>query len=188
MNKNNKFLVLSYRIIRIIHAVALIGLVLVTFFLLAGIFNIVMNLDVVIHHSEYKKKEIVVDSMYYSTNFGYDLDGEAVFSAIGYSKELNNYNTKIDFGMTIMSTLSQYEKPLINEENDTIGYHYHIKVWYRDNGNKAFLAKAEESQFPIKKRLKKELKLLPYWVILLIVSRICTVITKKYHPEKRKNL
>ncbi|WP_345144701.1 hypothetical protein [Flavobacterium ginsengiterrae] len=87
----------------------------------------------------------------------------------GYSKQLNNYKTIILFNK------NSNERNYFKDEKGLLkGF-----VWHRKGVDFAFPAKKEDSVFPVKKYLRKNLKIPILWLFSIITSFITYKISTK---------
>lgn len=96
------------------------------------------NRDIYIKFKDYRKAQIVIDSIDYSNT-----DGQSS-AAIwwGFSKDLDNYQTKIDIG-----TLGKERQ---NDFLQKVAMKTKFYIWYNPIYKKAHLARKEDKQYPIK--------------------------------------
>ncbi|WP_375604868.1 hypothetical protein [Flavobacterium davisii] len=160
----------------------MIRIISIPFFLfsLLGIFPVFFSLttiirdrDLLINYNEYQKKYVLIDSIICTDN-----EGTNSSWVYGFSKELNNYKTKIYFGSIKDDDLSE------KIETSKKGYIYKY-VWYRYCTTKAYLGEKSQIKYPIKSHLFNILRLPVLWVVSLLICYIFIEIEKK---EKKLNL
>lgn len=132
-----------------------------------NIFSVLYYKDIIINYENYEKKYITIDSLDYINNNGSDVD-----KVNGYSKQLNNYKTKILLGKIINGTNVRME----GMDDKGIVRRF---VWYRSGIDFAFPAKKEDTIFPAKNYLHKKLKIPTLWLLSLITSVVTYKISKK---------
>lgn len=152
-------------------------ILIVTMPLLAGIFTLIQNNKVIFFPSTFEKRWVKIDSIYMGVKKGGDH-----FTIIGYSKELNNYNTQIIFGYTTNKAFLSYVY-IPNKEIYSGNNIYNLYVWHNPNNKYAYPAKKEDKIFPVKSYLKHYLKFLPFWLILLLLNRGGAYVVRKYEKE-----
>lgn len=154
----------------------IIGYTYILTFLVMGILSFPMfvsslNLiewrDFIFYYEEYKKTYAEIDSI----NISHSRGATETMTFRGYSKDLNEYKTTIEFGTISFTKFNSYFYELDNKR-----YAY---IWYRKESEYAYPAKKEEAQFPIKEYLNENLMLFPYWILSFIINRICRFIMKK---------
>ncbi|MES2811304.1 MAG: hypothetical protein V4670_02435 [Bacteroidota bacterium] len=145
----------------------LIQIISIPFFLfsLIGIFPVFLSLssiirdrDLLLNHSDYQKKHILIDSLIYNDN-----EGTNSSWVYGFSKDLNNYKTKIYFGPIKDDDLSKKLKA--TEEGDIYKY-----IWHRSGITKAYPGEKAEIKYPIKMYFYNVLKLPIIWMLCVLIS------------------
>ncbi|MEG1589267.1 hypothetical protein [Chryseobacterium sp.] len=142
-----------------------IVIVIISFLLLICVFPMILDIiflirdrDIIINHTNYKKKNVVIDSLSFNNPNGSDAT-----RIDGYSKELDNYKTMIIFGQTKDNQISNKTK---RDENGIIK----TDIWYREKSKYAYPATATDFSFPINKFLYSKLSLPIIWIVFLIIN------------------
>lgn len=150
---------------------------------LAGVLRIIQHSDILINTSEYTKKYVCIDSIDI-----YQHKGVESGDITGYSKELDNYDIRIEMGsysdavFDSKSTVSDVlgEK---NEDNEC----YEKYIWYKKGATYAYVSDEKEVRFPVSRYLKRELFFFRFIIIFFIINRISKFVAKKCRPEEEKN-
>ena len=134
-------------------------LLLISFFpMILDLIFLIRDREVVCKHNEYKKKNIVIDSLHFGNP-----DGSDVTRVDGYSKNLDNYKTIIIFGQIKDNEIS---KKTGMDKNGIIK----TDIWYREKSKNAYPAKKNDDSFPIFNFLFLHIKLPLIWIILLLIN------------------
>lgn len=155
------------RLIRIIILVSILFALIGFFPSMHNIFSVFYYKDVVVNYEKYQKKYVVIDSLDYINNNGSNYD-----KVNGYSKQLNNYKTKILFGKIIKGSNVRME----GMDDKGIIRRF---IWYRPGINFAFPANKEDKVFPAKKYLYTNLKIPSLWLLSIIISLVTYKISKR---------
>lgn len=174
MKKGNKSTFFTRRTIGITYILTFLSMGILSFPLFVSGLNIIQKKDFIFHRKEYKKIYTEIDSV----NISHSKGATEIMTFTGHSKELDTYKTAIEFGTISWAKFNSF----FYEENDK-RYAY---VWYSKKSEYAYPAREEETQFPLKEYLSENLELLPYWIMLFIISRICNIIIKKYQFKEEK--
>lgn len=159
--------------------IKLIGIFSVLFALIGffpsmyNIFSTFYYRDVILNYYKYEKKYIVIDSLQYINNDGSDAD-----KVNGYAKQLNNYKTKILFGI-----IKKGERIEGMDDNGVLRRF----IWYRDGIDFAFPAEKQDKLFPVKKYIYTELKIPFLWLTSLLIFFLVYKISKKSNLFKQAN-
>ncbi|GIQ60062.1 hypothetical protein Flavo103_31980 [Flavobacterium collinsii] len=160
------------RLIRIMGGICILFALVGFFPAMGDIFMTLYYRDVITNYAKYGKKYIEIDSLTYMNT-----DGNDNPRVDGYSKQLNNYKTIILFDKS--SNDSDY---FGNENGPLKGF-----VWYRKGIDFAFPAKKEDTIFPVKEYIYKNLKIPLLWLFSIIIAFISYKISKKSKLFKKVN-
>lgn len=143
---------------------------------LGGIIKIIQHSDILINTSEYTKKYVCIDSIdiYQHKN----LESGSIS---GYSKALDNYETKIKMGDYDGGT-----SHILGEKNEDSEC-YEKYIWYKKGATYAYVSDEKEVRFPVSRYLKRELFFFRFIIIFFIINRISKFVAKKCRPEEEKN-
>ena len=142
-----------------------IAMIFISFLLLICVFPMILDViflirdrDLIINHTKYKKENVVIDSLSFNNPNGSDAT-----RIDGYSKELDNYKTRIIFGQVKDNQISNKtrmdEKGIIKTD-----------IWYRKKSKYAYPADANDLFFPINKFLYSRISLPIIWIVFLIIN------------------
>lgn len=140
-------------------------ILIISIMLLISLFPMILDLiflardrDVLCNYNEYKKQNVVIDSLSFNNP-----DGSDVTRIDGYSKSLDNYKTIIIFGQIKNDEISKKTGMGINGVIKT-------NIWYRGESKYAYPAKTNDISFPINSFLFARLKLPIIWIVLLLIN------------------
>lgn len=173
MKKDNKPTFFMGRIIGITYILTFLSVGFLSFPLIVATLNVLQQKDFIFNYKEFTKIYTEIDSV----DIRHSKGASDIMTFDGYSKELDAHRTTIKFGTINLAKFNSF----FYEENDK-RYAY---IWYRKESEYAYPARKEETQFPIKECLNEHLVLLPYWVILLITNRVCSIIIKRYRLKDK---
>ncbi len=131
--------------------------------------------DILIHSKDFKKKEIIIDSLKFL-----DMDGSDSEDVYGYSKDLNNYKIEIKLGSVNDESIS---------EDLGMDYDGNIQryVWYKNESKFAYKADKKDLTFPLSTFLFNHLKFPLIFIISLCITLFLYKIANKNGMFNKKN-
>lgn len=145
---------------------------------LGDIVSIIRNSDILINTSEYTKKYVLIDSLYFLNRKGIDSG-----NIYGYSKEVNDYKTEIIIGS--YSPERTVSEVLGERDEERNGYYKYI--WYKKNAKYAYVTDENEKAFPVSNFVERKTGTILFIVILFIINRISRIIVKKVKLKEEEN-
>lgn len=143
---------------------------------LASVINLIVeDKDILIQSKDFKKKEVVIDSLQFL-----DMDGSDSEDVYGYSKDLNNYKIEIKLGSVNDESISQ---DLGMDYDGTIQRY----VWYKNGSKFAYKADKKDLIFPLSSFLFNRLKILLIFIFSLCTTFVLYKIAKKKGMFNKKN-
>ncbi|MDO4230309.1 MAG: hypothetical protein Q4C98_10875 [Capnocytophaga sp.] len=150
---------------------------------LAGVLDIVQHSDILINTSKYTKKYVCIDSIDIYQHKGIE-SGDIT----GYSKELDDYETRIEIGSysdAVFGSKSTVSDILGEKNEDKECYEKYI--WYKKGATYAYVSDEEENRFPASGYVKRRLHLFRFIIIFFIINRISKFIAERCRTEEEEN-
>ena len=126
--------------------------------LIIMIISFVQHRDMIFNPDTYTKRFVTLDSVIYST-----MKGTQRYPRQAYSNQVNKGKTTIEIVNIEKGTFYNY----VQKENDK----NYIYIWYKPNQEYAYLAKKEETIFPVKEYLHDDRNLIIAFLATIILNR-----------------
>ena len=126
--------------------------------LIIMIISFVQHRDMIFNPDTYTKRFVTLDSVIYST-----MKGTPRYPQRAYSNQVNKGKTIIEIVNIEKGTFYNY----VQKENDK----NYIYIWYKPNEEYAYLAKKEETIFPVKEYLRNDRNLIIAFLATIILNR-----------------
>ena len=126
--------------------------------LILMIISFVQHRDMIFNPDTYTKRFVTLDSVIYST-----MKGTPRYPRQAYSNQVNKGKTIIEIVNIEKGTFYNY----VQKENDK----NYIYIWYKPNEEYAYLAKKEETIFPVKEYLRDDRNLIIAFLATIILNR-----------------
>ena len=126
--------------------------------LIIMIISFVQHRDMIFNPDTYTKRFVTLDSVIYST-----MKGTPRYPRQAYSNQVNKGETTIEIVNIEKGTFYNY----VQKENDK----NYIYIWYKPNQKYAYLAKKEETIFPVKEYLHDDRNLIIVFLATIILNR-----------------
>jgi len=126
--------------------------------LILMIISFVQHRDMIFNPDTYTKRFVTLDSVIYSTT-----KGAPQYPQRAYSNQVNKGKTIIEIVNIEKGTFYNY----VQKENDK----NYIYIWYKPNEEYAYLAKKEETIFPVKEYLHDDRNLIIVFLATIILNR-----------------
>jgi len=126
--------------------------------LILMIISFVQHRDMIFNPDTYTKRFVTLDSVIYSTT-----KAARHYPRQAYSNQVNKGKTTIEIVNIEKGTFYNY----VQKENDK----NYIYIWYKPNEKYAYLAKKEETIFPVKEYLRDDRNLIIAFLATIILNR-----------------
>ena len=127
--------------------------------LILMIISFVQHRDMIFNPDTYTKRFVTLDSVIYSTT-----KAAPHYLRQAYSNQVNKGKTTIEIVNIEKGTFYNY----VQKENDK----NYIYIWYKPNEEYAYLAKKEETIFPVKEYLRDDRNLIIVFLATIILNRV----------------
>ena len=126
--------------------------------LIIMVISFVQHRDMIFNPDTYTKRFVTLDSVIYST-----MKGTPRYPRQAYSNQVNKGKTIIEIVNIEKGTFYNY----VQKKNDK----NYIYIWYKPNEKYAYLAKKEETIFPVEEYLRDHRNLIIAFLATIILNR-----------------